>query len=70
MSKGLSMTDCRSVYLESGQNDFTEPPKEACRLDFTDIPFVEAANDKSRQKRDCRGAVDPTSTPDDQPPRF
>ena len=57
MSKGLSMTDCRSVYLESGQNDFTEPPREACRLDFTDIPFVEAANDKSRQKRDCRSAV-------------
>jgi hypothetical protein len=52
------MTDYRSVYRESGQNNFTEPPREACRLDFTDIPFVEAANDKSRQKarlsRRCR----------------
>ena len=52
------MTDCRSFYPEPGQNDLTEPPKEACRLDFSDIPFVEAANDKSPQKRDCRSAAE------------
>lgn len=41
-----------SFYLELSQNDFIEPAKEACRLDFIDIPFVDAASDKSRQKGD------------------
>ena len=37
------MTDGRSFYLESKQNDFAEPTAEA--IDITDIPFVEPAND-------------------------
>jgi hypothetical protein len=41
-----------SFYLELSQNDFIEPAKEACRLDFIDIPFVDAASDQSRQKGD------------------
>ena len=42
---GSSMEKCRSFYLDSKQNDFAEPIEEACRLDFTDIPLVDAAND-------------------------
>ena len=70
MSKGLSVMDCRSVYLESGQNDFTEPPREACRLDLTDIPFVETANDSAGKSAIVAALSDSTSTPDDQPTRF
>jgi hypothetical protein len=70
MSEGLSITDCRSVYLESGQNYFAKPPREACRLDFTDIPFVETANDRSGKSAIVVALSDPTSTPDDQPTRF
>ena len=39
------MKKCRSFYLDSKQNDFAEPIEEACRLDFTDIPLVDPAND-------------------------
>jgi hypothetical protein len=36
--------DIRS-YLDSRPNDFAEPIEEACRLDFTDVPLVDPAND-------------------------
>jgi hypothetical protein len=39
------MEKCRSFYLECKQNDFAEPIEEACRLDFTDIPLIDPAND-------------------------
>ena len=66
----LSMTDADQFTLESGQNDFTEPPREACRLDFTDIPVVEAANDKPAKSAIVAALSDPAATPDDQPTRF
>jgi hypothetical protein len=44
------MEKCRSFYLDSKQNDFAEPIEEACRLDFTDIPLVDPANDNEPAK--------------------
>jgi hypothetical protein len=41
------MTERRSFYLDSKQNDFAEPIGEARRLDFTDIPFAEPVNDNA-----------------------
>ena len=38
---GLSMTECRSFYLDSKQNDF----EEFSKIDLSDIPFVDPAND-------------------------
>jgi hypothetical protein len=35
----------RSFYLHSKQNDFAELNEDMSQLDFTDIPFVEPAND-------------------------
>ena len=35
----------RSFYLASSRDDFVEPPKDATRLGFTDIPYVVPAND-------------------------
>jgi hypothetical protein len=43
------MTDCRSFYLHSKQNDFAEPTEHA-QLDFTSIPFVDPANDNDPVK--------------------
>jgi hypothetical protein len=40
----------RSFYLASSKDDFAEPPADASRLDFTDIPFVMPANDNLRIK--------------------
>ena len=39
------MEKCRSFYLDCKQHDFGEPIEEASRLDFTDIPFIDPAND-------------------------
>jgi len=54
---GQSMDKCRSFYLDSRQNDFAEPIEEACRLDFTDIPLVDPANDNeaARERLSARG---------------
>ncbi len=51
------MDKCRSFYLDSRQNDFAEPIEEACRLDFTDIPLVDPANDNeaAREQLSARG---------------
>ncbi len=40
----------RSFYLASSKDDFAEPPADASRLDFNDIPFVMPANDNFRIK--------------------
>ena len=40
----------RSFYLASRQDDFAEPPKDASRLDFSDIPYVVPGNDNLRTK--------------------
>ena len=40
----------RSFYLASSKDDFAEPPADASRLDFNDIPFVMPANDNLRTK--------------------
>jgi len=40
----------RSFYLASSKDDFAEPPADASRLDFNDIPFVMPANDNLRIK--------------------
>jgi hypothetical protein len=42
------MTDCRSFYLESTQNDSAAPTEAA--LNVNDIPFVEPANDNKPAK--------------------
>ena len=39
------MEKCRSFYLDCKQHDFGEPTEEASWLDFTDIPFIDPAND-------------------------
>ena len=40
----------RSFYLASSKDDFAEPPTDASRLDFNDIPFITSANDNFRIK--------------------
>jgi len=40
----------RSFYLAPSKDDFAEPPADASRLDFNDIPFVMPANDNLRIK--------------------
>ena len=42
----LSMTEHRSFYLDSEQNDFAE----FSEIDHSDIPFVDPANDNERTK--------------------
>jgi len=43
---GLSMTERRSFYLDSKQNDFAE----LSEIDHSDIPFVDPANDNEPTK--------------------
>jgi len=43
---GLSMTERRSFYLDSKQNDFAE----FSEIDHSDIPFVDPANDNEPTK--------------------
>ena len=40
----------RSFYLASSKDDFAEPPADASRLDFNDIPLIIPANDNVRTK--------------------
>jgi hypothetical protein len=40
----------RSFYLASKQDDSAEPPADASRLDFNDIPFITPVNDNVRTK--------------------
>jgi hypothetical protein len=44
----------RSFYLASSRDDFVEPPKDATRLGFTDIPYVVPANDNLLTKESAR----------------
>ena len=47
----------RSFYLASKQDDFAEPPADASRLDFDDIPLVTAGERQlSGLKIVCRHA--------------
>jgi hypothetical protein len=50
LSEGRQMDTRRSYYLHSKQDDFAEPPADASRLDFDDIPFIIPANDNLRTK--------------------
>ena len=46
----MAMDKRRSFYVASSKDDFAEPPADASRLDFDDIPFVMPANDNLRIK--------------------
>jgi hypothetical protein len=41
---------CRSFYLASRRDDFTESAPGASRLNHNDIPYIRAANDNLRAK--------------------
>ncbi len=48
--EGPAMDTRRSFFLSSREDDFAEPPVDASRLDFSDIPYVMPANDNLSTK--------------------